>query len=999
MTSLRAGWMSKIRTRARTVDMLGRQQIAGIPNAISELFKNAHDAYATRVEADFYRPENLLVLRDNGLGMTLKDVEDRWLVLGTESKMTGDRELDAVAEALDMDKRFATGEKGIGRLAIAAIGPQVLLLTRARREDGLHSSVAAFVNWTLFTLPGISLDEIEIPVKEFQGSRLPSTQDIRLMVNIVRINLNQLRRRIDPDSAREIDQQLDGFSVDPSSLQSRFQETSLAELQTGTQFFIQPTDPMLEIALDATPERRRVGELQRMLIGFTNTMMPQHFQAPVATEFRDHRTPDFSESIIGAEAFFTPEEFESADHHFQGQFDEFGQFSGTVSVYGSDPEPHEIVWQEARGRKTDCGPFSIDFAYVQGAARDSHLEPEQWNRLATKLDSMGGLYIYRNGIRILPYGNTENDFLRIEERRNLGAAYYFFSYRRIIGAIDLPVASSDKLIEKAGREGFRQNRAYQQFRAILQNFFVQLAADYFRDESIRGTRFVETRTELNRQVKARQLHARQARSRRAEFVLNLQGRGERLRNEEPNAEVKEILEDLNIVLQGAHATSDPDLQAQTVLQAEETARQRVLQLRSQFRAPSVRGFGLTRALRGDLNAYSAEFSKLDRDVLTPALERIGERLSEAIAGMRADVSRRRRFDHNALASQNAAKTAVLATRRDSEGILNQTAEKVRSAIRAATASLDTALRDIEQRVQRADLSALSDSELVNLSTQLESEIEALAHEKRELLDAITQQLEAINVSPDETGQIVTQLDVVGDAEEQLMALQERAEADLELTHLGMAIEIIDHEFQSTIRAVRNNLRRLRAWADVNADLQTVYDGIRLNFEHLDSYLTLFTPLHRRLYKTETEIKGSEINKFLQDLFRERFARHQVSMHPTRAFLAHRMKGYPSTFYPVFVNLVDNATFWLRDREHPRLISLDSDGIAMFVSDNGPGIPTQDREAVFEMGFTRKPGGRGLGLYISRDVLRQIDYDLIIANDSGNSGTKFIIRPTDNSDVF
>ena len=34
---------------ARTVEMLGRQQIAGIPNAISELFKNAYDAYADLV--------------------------------------------------------------------------------------------------------------------------------------------------------------------------------------------------------------------------------------------------------------------------------------------------------------------------------------------------------------------------------------------------------------------------------------------------------------------------------------------------------------------------------------------------------------------------------------------------------------------------------------------------------------------------------------------------------------------------------------------------------------------------------------------------------------------------------------------------------------------------------------------------------------------------------------------------------------------------------------
>lgn len=45
--------MATFRTRARTVDMLGRQQIAGVPNAISELFKNAHDAYADHVEIDY----------------------------------------------------------------------------------------------------------------------------------------------------------------------------------------------------------------------------------------------------------------------------------------------------------------------------------------------------------------------------------------------------------------------------------------------------------------------------------------------------------------------------------------------------------------------------------------------------------------------------------------------------------------------------------------------------------------------------------------------------------------------------------------------------------------------------------------------------------------------------------------------------------------------------------------------------------------------------------
>ena len=220
---------------------------------------------------------------------------------------------------------------------------------------------------------------------------------------------------------------------------------------------------------------------------------------------------------------------------------------------------------------------------------------------------------------------------------------------------------------------------------------------------------------------------------------------------------------------------------------------------------------------------------------------------------------------------------------------------------------------------------------------------------------------------------------------------------MELTHLGMAIEIIDHEFQSTIRAVRNNLRRLGAWADGNTQLQSVYDGIRANFDHLDGYLTLFTPLHRRLYRTEIEIKGSEIHKFLEDLFSERLARHGIKIRATKEFLNHRVKGYPSTFYPVFVNLVDNASFWLRDQPEPKLITLNCDGKAMSISDSGPGIPPQDQETIFELGFTRKPRGRGLGLYISRDVLKKVGFDLSVSDSLGNSGATFVIQPVERHD--
>ena len=65
---------------------------------------------------------------------------------------------------------------------------------------------------------------------------------------------------------------------------------------------------------------------------------------------------------------------------------------------------------------------------------------------------------------------------------------------------------------------------------------------------------------------------------------------------------------------------------------------------------------------------------------------------------------------------------------------------------------------------------------------------------------------------------------------------------------------------------------------------------------------------------------------------------------------------------------------------------------MLVSDNGPGVPARDREAIFELGFTRKPGGRGLGLHISREVLDRVGYSLQLDPPGPDSGATFRITP-------
>src|SRR6266487_1282058 len=152
--------MAHIRVRARTVDMLGRQQIAGVPTAISELFKNAHDAYARNTVIDYYRHDRLFVLRDDGLGMTPDEFLERWLTIGTESKLIEDSLVAPPPIDPDQTQRPVLGEKGIGRLAIAMLGPHLLVLTRAKRISGMNRGrrlSAAFVNWDAFQLAGVDL--------------------------------------------------------------------------------------------------------------------------------------------------------------------------------------------------------------------------------------------------------------------------------------------------------------------------------------------------------------------------------------------------------------------------------------------------------------------------------------------------------------------------------------------------------------------------------------------------------------------------------------------------------------------------------------------------------------------------------------------------------------------------------------------------------------------------------------------------------------------------
>ena len=165
----------------------------------------------------------------------------------------------------------------------------------------------------------------------------------------------------------------------------------------------------------------------------------------------------------------------------------------------------------------------------------------------------------------------------------------------------------------------------------------------------------------------------------------------------------------------------------------------------------------------------------------------------------------------------------------------------------------------------------------------------------------------------EDGQIITNDQIAEAASEELEELRERLQSDVELSQLGLAVGILHHEFNGTVNSIRHSLKDLKAWSDVDIKLEGIYKNIKVNFEHLDGYLNLFTPLNRRLNRRREDISLLDIKTFLIDLFKSRLERHNIAFKHTNGFAGRKIHGFRSTFYPVFVNIIDNAIYWLKTK--------------------------------------------------------------------------------------
>jgi signal transduction histidine kinase len=990
--------MAKIRTRARAVDMLGRQQIATVQNAISELFKNAHDAYAKHVRADFFEGAgpgsgDLLLVRDDGVGMTRDDFENKWLVLGTESKLGAQRAKHF--RPPEEDARPITGEKGIGRLAIALLGSQVLVLTRARRADGLHDLVACWLHWGLFQVPGLNLDDIELPVETFRAGALPTKTEIAALRTRLLANVDAIAESHPDVDFRSILQEIKAFDPDPSYLDSYLRAADAAILSvfgegTGTHFIIAPANPVIRLELQ-TEDREADCSFRRLMLGFYDQVFGDSLPAPIATSFK--RWPPGSpigDEYLLPETFFTTDELQNAsDHYLAGDVDVFGQFLGTLRVYGKRYDNLIVPWS-GKGRQTGCGAFRVLFGYVQGLKKDSSLDADIWGNITAKLDNLGGLYVYRDKIRVLPYGDHSMDWLDVEKKRSKKADYYFFSFRRMFGAVLLTKQQNPDLDEKAGREGFQANAAYRDLRQVLMNLLDHLAAEFFRPKGMHTEAYESDKADKKRRAEALEKQQKRSKERRKKFEVELQAFEDRVANKLPESQVSTLRSQTQLKMQAASKIADPDKAAASLIRAEQEATNALAELRRDYLRKKPAGVALTKALTSSWESYVAENARLEAEVFTPFEHEVTATLGAVAKQAKIYIDQRKRLEERIRALAVDRRKQLEAASSMARQSAADTSKTVSSITEKARLALDETIRSIQADMNRTPIQDLTDEQVEALRSKWETQLTDIETRHRDGLMAARDMLSSLaeNLRGSDGAQPAEMMEAL---EERMLALEDQADQDFEMVQLGLAVAIINHEFAAAIKQVRRSVQDLGQISRKAEALRPIYESIKTSFEHLDGHLNLFTPLQRRLYRKAIAISGSSMRNYIRDLFANRFERHKVKLVWTESFMAAQVECFPSTLYPALINIIDNAMYWVSSLKTERVIRLDAIAGALIIANNGVAIEERDREHIFERGFSRKPGGRGLGLFISARALNAEQMQLSTETPPDGFGAAFHIQ--------
>lgn len=279
--------------------------------------------------------------------------------------------------------------------------------------------------------------------------------------------------------------------------------------------------------------------------------------------------------------------------------------------------------------------------------------------------------------------------------------------------------------------------------------------------------------------------------------------------------------------------------------------------------------------------------------------------------------------------------------------------------------------------------------LKSIDNQLYDTVKQLKPGQRELVKVniknklVQLAIQSINLTLNkEPFRLITFQDIQSELEEQ------------ELVAWQKLIRILTHEIMNSVAPIASLSSTIKDVLGSNGEIDdNTLDRIKNSvgvIQKRSEGLLDFTETYRSLTRVPPPkfqvVEGQELIKEVQTLFRPDLEKHQIEFKVNAPSDPVHFQGDPNLLEQVLINLVKNAMDAVKEKEAPKIVvTLQRAGqskITIQIVDNGGGIPEDMMDQIFVPFFTTKDEGTGIGLSLSRQIMRLHKGSIEVQSETG-----------------
>jgi hypothetical protein len=434
---------------ARLLTMLSEQLIKNEVVALTEVVKNAYDADSPWVKITFENfnsnmvasKKSRIIIEDAGCGMSESTLKNDFI-----NPASAHKKIEKEAGNTTPMGRIYQGEKGIGRFSLFKLGKKITVITKtaedikARRLEldlSIYEDEFIKENNEQYKLS-------EIPIWYSESDDTDFTEKIFLD--------NSLRKRLNKGTIIIIEELNDNWGKNKFD-KLKGELFSLISNVYGEDFGIYFFDGNTFVPTIEITEKKTLENIieQKAVLNVEGTYEESGRKYVFTINGKD-KVVELSDKTISGLSLFR--DFKKSIEDRNLSFDDY---------------------------VTTCGNFKFKFYVFDPDKKNTRtkykMTDEDW-----EIVKKNRVFLYRDGIRVFPYGSVKDDWLQVDTIRGTKRASAMFSNDQVVGYIDITYKGNPNLKDKTNREGLLEvGESYSDFLSIIQ-IFLQHIKIYYYDE-------------------------------------------------------------------------------------------------------------------------------------------------------------------------------------------------------------------------------------------------------------------------------------------------------------------------------------------------------------------------------------------------------------------------------------------------------------------------------------------------------------------------------------